>query len=598
MVQIVILLSQYLRMSHSKTAKMTSNALKKRHPEVYSSFFASHDLIISVPEILNRGYWACWRFDPKVRLQQKLPTRIYLWVSPSAKPWVHFQEFVSYNFHEDCFEKERFEEVYQGKVGARIKSVFQERLDKLEMYDGIVISVLGEFRRWSGSWYTTSLCLLYAMFIHILKSDIDINHLQKTELLKIRELSLKIDAAIYYPNTKNHEWWFSPYVSMIDSDFPVAYNWPSLFQNNKFLIDGRSLQNNSIDLKELVWDAELWYLWFEYAVIDGGGLYFSDHIRKKYESLFVYNEKPFLKTLFKELTNEAMHKSFVEVQEYHCQKSLYILMWYLHDQTESNLNKMLWAFRNLWSIYQTKVSGKDFQATIISKFKEKAGAYSQIWVLPINCSDGRGRMFCIAKSWVLKKFLPKVLDEVNALVGTDTRIVYSTWRDGTSHQWAKVDQFLSNKQYSQYIKKGTVVYSDMHGNKRIMTMSEVMALTQHWFLLDGVSKKIRYNGKKLTSKDLVSQSTTVDVLLMLFKHLNKDISNKKLQRSCYARNKNEMLSKVVLPFKKYVKNKTNMVLPLDCKWGLYDYMIRLWESAIPFHCVSKVGEGMSLSEEE
>gem|GEM_PF-868550 len=131
-----------------------------------------------------------------------------------------------------------------------------------------------------------------------------------------------------------------------------------------------------------------------------------------------------------------------------------------------------------------------------------------------------------------------------------------------------------------------------------MTMGQAMSLSEDGFLLDGVSKKIWYNGEKLTSKDLVSQSTTVEVMLMLFKHINKDISNKTLERSSYARNKNEMLSKVVLPFKKYVKKMTKEVLPLDCKGGLYDYIIRLGETTIPFHRVSRVGEGMSLSEED
>lgn len=95
-------------------------------------------------------------------------------------------------------------------------------------------------------------------------------------------------------------------------------------------------------------------------------------------------------------------------------------------------------------------------------------------------------------------------------------------------------------------------------------MDEVMKLTTNGFLLDGVSKKIYYDGKKLTSKDIVSQSTTVDVLLMLFDNVDKDISNESLERSSYSRNKNEMLSKVVLPFKKFVKSKTQKILPLEC----------------------------------
>jgi len=585
-------------MSLPPSFKMTTEAIQRRHPHVYESFYASHDLVISVPEILNRWYGACWRHDPKVRIQQKLPTRLYLWISPSAEPGIHFKDFFHYSFHHDAFEVQSFEECYQGKVGQRMMESFQYWLDQLDWFDGLNISVLWEFRRGNGSWYTTSLCLLYALFIHIIQSDLDPQRLKQSELLKVRELALKIDTAIYYPKTGTHEWWFSPYVSLVDSDFPLVYNGPCLFKKNKFLVDWRTLQNSSVDLKDIVSESELWYLWFEYVVLDGGGLYFSDHVRKRYESLFVYNEKPFLQTLFKELTNPKMNKSFVEVQEYHNQKSLYILMWYLHDQSEENLWKMLGAFRNQWSIYQSKQSWKDFNATLVSSFKDLAWSNQKIGVMPINCTDGQWRTFCIAKTGVLRKVLPSILEEVNQKLDIDARVVYSSRRDWSSYTWANIDQFLSSKKYSKYIRKWTVVYSDMQWNKSIMTMGQAMSLSEDGFLLDGVSKKIWYNGEKLTSKDLVSQSTTVEVMLMLFKHINKDISNKTLERSSYARNKNEMLSKVVLPFKKYVKKMTKEVLPLDCKGGLYDYIIRLGETTIPFHRVSRVGEGMSLSEED
>ena len=68
----------------------------------------------------------------------------------------------------------------------------------------------------------------------------------------------------------------------------------------------------------------------------------------------------------------------------------------------------------------------------------------------------------------------------------------------------------------------------------------------------------------MTSKDIVSQSTTVDLMIMLLENLNQDIQNTELERSSYSRNKNEMLSKVVIPFKKFIKKKTKKELKLSC----------------------------------
>jgi len=65
--------------------------------------------------------------------------------------------------------------------------------------------------------------------------------------------------------------------------------------------------------------------------------------------------------------------------------------------------------------------------------------------------------------------------------------------------------------------------------------------------LDTINNKIYLRGKKLTSKELHSQTTTVDILRILLNNINKDIPNKSLPQSSYSKNKNEMLGKIVLP---------------------------------------------------
>jgi hypothetical protein len=52
--------------------------------------------------------------------------------------------------------------------------------------------------------------------------------------------------------------------------------------------------------------------------------------------------------------------------------------------------------------------------------------------------------------------------------------------------------------------------------------------------------KIFLRGQKLTSKDLHSQSATVELISRLVKNINQEIPNKNLPISTYSKNKNDM----------------------------------------------------------
>ena len=571
---------------------VTSLTLQHRHHEVYESFFVSHDMVISVPQTMNWWYGACWRKQPTLQIKQKLPTKMFLGISPSNTPWIHFQDFISYDLHEEWFIKQELREVYQWKICKRLLETFEYWLHK-SWETWITISVLSEFRRGQGSWYTSTLCVLYALFLMILQEDLDPEHLQKSELLKIRELSLKIDTAIYYPDDQIHEAWLLPYVALWDSDFPIAYTWWSLFYKNRFMISNDVLQNQIIDIKDLAGGDELSHLGLEYAIIDSWWLFFSDHIKQKQNNSFVHNDKPFMKWLLEELISFSSTDSFCDVQEHYNQKALYQLISYISDQSESNLNSCLRSFRSLWILYQSTESWRDFYSRFMWVFMDIRGdTRATIALLPINSTNGKWRTLCISRSWILSKYLWEILDIMNEFSTFDCRLAHASRRDGGWYEGARIEQYLSEKKYSNFVTKDSIIYTNQEGEKKLASLKDILSRPTNWFLLDGISKKIYYNGKKLTSKDIVSQSTTVDLMFSLFKNQWKEIYNKELQRSSYSRNKNEMLSKVILPFKKFVKTSTQKELPIDCSGGLYDYMIRLRETDIPFHMISKVGQGM------
>lgn len=71
--------------------------------------------------------------------------------------------------------------------------------------------------------------------------------------------------------------------------------------------------------------------------------------------------------------------------------------------------------------------------------------------------------------------------------------------------------------------------------------------------LDTIRGRIYIKGIKLTSKEIHSQNTTIDMMKILLENMGKEVSNSKLPVSTYSQNKNEILSKVVLPIRKLAK---------------------------------------------
>ncbi len=71
-------------------------------------------------------------------------------------------------------------------------------------------------------------------------------------------------------------------------------------------------------------------------------------------------------------------------------------------------------------------------------------------------------------------------------------------------------------------------------------------------------------GKKLTSADIHSQNTTIDMLRILLENIGQEVSNSKLPVSTYSQNKNEILGKVILPIKKISEKYFSKELSLTC----------------------------------
>jgi hypothetical protein len=94
-----------------------------------------------------------------------------------------------------------------------------------------------------------------------------------------------------------------------------------------------------------------------------------------------------------------------------------------------------------------------------------------------------------------------------------------------------MEQYISEGVFSSYVQKNQIYYKDNKGESRIDSYEQILQSEKEGLLLDTINGKIFLNGRKLTSKDLRSQVTTINILESCIQHLGEDIHNKELEIS-------------------------------------------------------------------
>ncbi len=186
-----------------------------------------------------------------------------------------------------------------------------------------------------------------------------------------------------------------------------------------------------------------------------------------------------------------------------------------------------------------------------------------IGVLPFNTGKIGGSLLFVMKPGKSRTTLQKVMDQLRN-DGHIVSLAYSSWRDGVSTDGVRLEQYLSKKIYSSYAQAGDVRYSDSLGNSYCSDYDTLLARETESILLDTIAGRIYIKGNKLTSADIHSQNTTIDMLRILIERIGEEVSNSKLPVSTYSQNKNEILGKVVLPLRKIVEKYFDREISITC----------------------------------
>ncbi len=190
------------------------------------------------------------------------------------------------------------------------------------------------------------------------------------------------------------------------------------------------------------------------------------------------------------------------------------------------------------------------------------------------------------KTWYIDE---ELINKLNKEKDLNFILDYSSFYDWYEKKWTKLEQYRSEWETSIFSSNYALyTYNKWYTNNISWDYSDFIWWNIGWLILDLISKKIYLDWKKLTSKELHSQNTTIDILEILLSKIWEDVSSKQLPKSSYSSNKNEMLWKIVIPLVKLIEKEKKIKLPFICKGSLGDFYLKLNDSDLEISVIKKL----------
>lgn len=603
---------------------MNSKSLQAQFPKVYRELFSKCPIVVSAP---GHFWWSgeyVTHYGGPV-MAQKLPLRTYVGIEPSQSGKISLERYQNFDPRKGFFVSKNLEFEKLTKLINFLSSRFEstEGLDKKSFKVHVLSEVpstggLGQ----SGS-FSTALAgavLVYCEGVNIEKihsfQNKSAEGLNKDLFFKeIFKLAWKIQL-IFNPAASGP----GMLVSLIFSNSPVIH-----FLGKRSLSSGKAKDFPVVrdDQFELVNQIDFWGLRLTEMLRD------IDSISWPINLALIYSGKPIgvefkptyevkdaflgLDRIRKEIKNcfENIEDKNTFLQEHLSESKLFGQVFagiftFLSLQIIKSLGEVfekgseisLWRLNQAMNNYQ-KVLGLvyattekiDYICREVNNFFYESGE----WIggsAKVSVGFGGDILLVIPKQFS-QKVVSSLFHSLRKKIGPDFSLDYASWIDGFEEEGMRVEQHLAEGMYSKFISEGSISLKNF--TKEGIIQIEITSLegfekekSKIDLLLDAIENDIYVKGEKLTSKEIPSSSATVEILSILLDNLGKSISNSQLPESSYARDRNEIQSKIVSPLVKAIKTKTKKSLPLKISGGLVEFKIKLDPSDLDIRILNKV----------
>ena len=564
---------------------MNTEQLQKLHKTTYYNFFINQDSVVSVPFLVNLT-WSTITGSYGSHLFHKLPLRLYVWIKYIPKQHLTIDNVISYNSSTNTFTTKQALSYYHqiNHIREYLYTIYTDT-DKKDNETSkklwIQLTILTELPLDVGCYHID--CLYGASIValtHTTNKKILTTHLQQLHhLTHSTYIPGIIDTLLSERATPT-------------ASFPYNQENNSTAYHYSFPIETLSSHKN---LFYNICTYDIWYTGIAYdttnnhqqvyqtvyAGADQATHHIQDTINNSLEH-YIPVQKPNI------ITQQSITTIFTTIN--HCVKNAIALMITLMEQTKHDTKTtelLFYYFSQIRQLQTIDSIGSSLYShlieTVLFWYKKNQ---EHIALLP---TDTMG-------SWSVLTITPtddhpSAYNEILTALHTDHPSIQRLRNsniDGWWHQWVIIEQQLDKGIKSSFIGKELRILSHFDGTNTTGDYFDLIQDTTNQFLLDTTEGKIFANGVRVSSKQLHSQSSTIDILSILLKKPGESIHNKELPLSSYTKDRNQFSGKIVGPMKQLIKQTTWDTIQREISWKLYDFHTRFDPDNVRFGLLSKL----------
>ena len=553
------------------------------------SLFSKYEFVISW------HFWFNWfpewisSTSEYISIKQKLKLKCYLWIKKIEQKWIFFQNIKMSDWGEIIdYDLGKFNQQYKCAIDYLVTE-----LSLTELKYWYEISILSEVIKWEWLGFTWVMMALIVSWIYYLEGKISNEILNNYIVFQHSELFNKINNIAHHATllAKNWNVWSASFTALVKGSHPYAY-----ITENEEEITGRKYWLETIDLFNIQ-NFPMPTLPFCWAIV---------YTWQKSDTSFAVGQKEFVENNNLECQKwfnklelwkvDSKLKKWLEKLNYYETKitnlnNMSINILYLIEQIYKKWakNQYIYELIRLMNFINTSYNDveqdfdvtNDFQISCIKNWV----SLSTFWFSPIYTNKYGWDYLVIFEDDSDLSVLETVLEDMKNNY-PDIRIRETYDFDTPAEDWIIIEQDIKNNIWKISDDDLYILINNEHEQKFI-SYTDIEPTEQKWILLDWVKNKIYINWKILTSKDIKSATTTIELFEYLLKDENHQIRNNELWPSSFSEQLNQMESKIIYPFIKAIKKYLWKDFPIECTWSLREFYISLWKTDINIQLLKK-----------
>ena len=175
------------------------------------------------------------------------------------------------------------------------------------------------------------------------------------------------------------------------------------------------------------------------------------------------------------------------------------------------------------------------------------------------------------------RYWPQEADQLLAPLGGE--VLWLSWRDGWGEDRVQICQDIGHDQFTDWCDRHAVklIRHDQGAQSEQILPHSAWAeeIPRYDLVLDRTHGRIFIGGTIMTAKEIHSQSATISILEQIMLSPLHSAHNSTFIRSSYTINRNEFISKILLPLRRIIHKKLRKNLDYDCHGPVTSFDTRL-----------------------